>query len=144
MAGFKIENIIKIVKKHEGFRAKPYKDTVGKLTIGYGHNLDDNGLSENICELILLEDLNVSLTDCMSLYPKFTSFSRDAHAALISMAFNLGRPKLSKFVKMNTAINAGDFTAAADHAMDSKWARQLPNRSKELSELLRRNKDVQD
>ena len=29
------------IKRHEGFRSKPYKDTVGKTTIGYGRNLDD-------------------------------------------------------------------------------------------------------
>jgi hypothetical protein len=27
--------------RHEGFRSKPYRDTVGKLTIGYGTNLQD-------------------------------------------------------------------------------------------------------
>ena len=30
---------------HEGLRLKPYRDTVGKLTIGVGRNLDDVGIT---------------------------------------------------------------------------------------------------
>ena len=37
---------IAILKEHEGRRLKPYTDTVGKLTIGYGRNLTDVGISD--------------------------------------------------------------------------------------------------
>ena len=41
----------------EGFRSKPYSDTVGKLTIGYGRNLDDVGITRNEAfQMLLLPD----------------------------------------------------------------------------------------
>ena len=49
--------LIEQLKKHEGLVLKPYKCPVGKLTIGYGHNLEDNGLSQSVCEYILIEDI---------------------------------------------------------------------------------------
>lgn len=39
-------NIIKMLIRHEGLRLKPYKDSVGKLTIGVGRNLDDKGITK--------------------------------------------------------------------------------------------------
>ena len=32
-----METVKNSIKKHEGFRNKVYKDTLGKRTIGYGH-----------------------------------------------------------------------------------------------------------
>ena len=36
---------------------KPYKDTVGKLTIGVGRNLDDVGIGEEEAEVLLRNDI---------------------------------------------------------------------------------------
>ena len=44
--------IIDDLKRDEGFRAKPYHDSEGKLTIGYGTLIED-GLSEEEAELLL-------------------------------------------------------------------------------------------
>ena len=43
------DNLIEHIKKHEGFKSKPYKDTKGKWTVGYGRNLDDNPLTPDEC-----------------------------------------------------------------------------------------------
>jgi lysozyme len=53
------------------------------------------------------------------------------------MAFNLGRSRLSKFKKMVTAVNEGNYAKAADEMTDSKWYRQVGRRSKELVEIMR-------
>ena len=57
--------------------------------------------------------------------------------ALISLAYNLGGPGLASFVKLRAALRAGDLPAAADQALDSKWAGQVGRRAHETAALLR-------
>ena len=57
--------------------------------------------------------------------------------ALISMAYNLGAPRLASFVKMRTAPISGDLHTAADQALASKWARQVGRHAEETAALFR-------
>lgn len=43
--------------RHEGLKLKPYRDTVGKLTIGAGRNLNDLGISEREAMFLLDNDI---------------------------------------------------------------------------------------
>ena len=61
----------------------------------------------------------------------------DCQRVCINMAFNLGRNRLSKFKKMITAVNEGNYQKAADEMIDSKWYRQVGRRSEELVEIMR-------
>jgi len=74
---------------------------------------------------------------CHRLYADFSSFGPDRQAALLSMAFNLGAPRLAKFHKMRAAIAADDWQMAAAEALASKWAGQVPRRAAEIARLLR-------
>jgi len=49
------------LEHHEGLRLKPYKDSVGKLTIGIGRNLDDVGISKSEALLLLQNDIDVAI-----------------------------------------------------------------------------------
>jgi len=51
------EQAKKLIKLHEGFRTHPYRCTAGKLTIGYGRNLDDVGILETEAEHMLGNDM---------------------------------------------------------------------------------------
>ena len=53
MSDHMLQDLIEDLKRDEGFRSHPYRDTVGKLTIGYGRNLDDVGISEREAEQLL-------------------------------------------------------------------------------------------
>jgi lysozyme len=46
--------------------------------------------------------------------------------------FNMGRPRLTKFRKMNLAIADEDYIEASIQMEDSKWYRQVPNRAERL------------
>ena len=46
-------NLTDRVKMHEGLRLKPYRCTSGKLTIGYGRNIEDNGITEAEASFLL-------------------------------------------------------------------------------------------
>ena len=48
------------------------------------------------------------------------------------MMFNMGRPRLSKFKKMNEAISQKDWKRAAVEGRDSQWYRQVTNRAERL------------
>ena len=41
-----MKRLIAMLQRHEGLRLKPYKCTAGKVSIGYGRNLEDVGISE--------------------------------------------------------------------------------------------------
>ena len=43
--------------RHEGFRNKPYKCTANKLTIGYGRNIEDNGITKTEASVLLKNDI---------------------------------------------------------------------------------------
>ena len=123
--------------RHEGFRRKPYRDTVGKLTIGVGRNLDDLGISEDEALFLLNNDITrvrTELVYAFRWFPKLNDVRRDV---ITNMAFNLGVPRLKRFKNMIRNIENADWVGAADEMLDSKWARQVGRRAKELSARMR-------
>ncbi|MGC6517856.1 MAG: glycoside hydrolase family protein [Candidatus Puniceispirillaceae bacterium] len=127
----------KLVRHHEGVRTHPYQDTVGKITIGVGRNLTDRGLSVDEINQMFQNDMIIA-ADILDIWcPSWRGFTANRQAALLSMAFNLGGPRLSDFVKLHQALVAGDFEEAATQALDSRWAKQVGRRADEIARLLR-------
>lgn len=123
-----------MLKNDEGFRDKPYRDTVGKLTIGYGHNLDDKGLSKAASEFILQEDI----TDAIHLaktFPWFDVLSPVRQDVIVMMTFNMG-DKVLQFAKMVQAIKNGDWYQASQEMLASHWAKQVKDRALVLSRMM--------
>ncbi|MBL4739678.1 MAG: hypothetical protein JKY12_01710 [Sneathiella sp.] len=123
--------------ENEALRLKPYRDTVGKLTIGVGRNLDDRGISKEEAMYLLSNDIGLVLEELGQKVGCWSSLPNPQKIALADMCFNLGWPRLSKFKKMLTALGKGDFDLAATEALDSKWARQVGQRSERIATLLR-------
>jgi len=124
------------IKRNEGLRLKPYKCSAGKLTIGYGRNIEDNGISLDEAEFLLSSDIRSVTEEIRRLIPDFDSLELPQKTALIDMGFNLGITRLSKFKLMLKAVNARDFKTAAMEMLDSNYANQLPNRSSKNAELI--------
>jgi lysozyme len=53
------------------------------------------------------------------------------------MAFNLGVDALCGFAATLAAVRAGRFAEAADHMLQSAWARQVKGRAAELAAMMR-------
>jgi lysozyme len=127
------------IKRCEGFDSHPYVDTVGKVTIGWGRNLHDTGLSQEEADYLFENDFSRcerELAQC-SWYidqPKLVQ------AALLNMCFNLGIGRLKKFKRMIDALEAKNYTLAAQEALDSKWAIQVGQRAKDVSVMIREGK----
>lgn len=120
----------------EGDRQFPYTDTVGKLTIGVGHNLTDNGLSQRIRDLILEEDMGIAETLARTLLPNFDALTDARKAAVCNMAFNLGR-RLMGFAQTLAALREERWDDAATAMLDSKWAQQVGARATRLAKAMR-------
>lgn len=131
-------NLIAMLKRHEGVRLKPYRDTVGKLTIGVGRNLDDVGLAGDEVDILLLHDIERATTTAREIVPGFDSLSAGRKNAAIDLAFNLGN-RLAEFKKFLSAVQSSDWDRAASELLDSVWAVQVgPSRSGEITGLIRR------
>lgn len=139
-----------MLKRHEGLSLKPYKCPAGRLTIGYGHNIDAKGLPNGIAayyqeygeitprdaEILLTQDIEEALKDCRSLYPGFDGFTINRKRALIDFLFNVGLTTARKFKKANAAINGGDWQTAAAEMKDSQWYTQVRDRAHDIVTLV--------
>lgn len=120
-----------LVKRHEGLRLKPYRCTAGKLTIGYGRNLEDVGITEREADILLERDIAVAKQELARVLPESADLGEARYAALVDMVFNLGIARFQGFRKMIAAVKAGDFETAAREMLHSRWAQQVGKRAVE-------------
>lgn len=132
-----IEETKELIKFHEGFSGKPYKDTVGKLTIGYGRNLEDSGISIDEAESLLDNDVRKCLADILVVFPDFFAYPERVQMALLDMRYNLGLVGFLGFRKTIDLVKKQDFLAASKEMLDSKWAQQVGRRAEFLSNMMR-------
>lgn len=127
-----------MIKRHEGFRTFPYKCTAGKLTIGYGRNLEAAGIRKDEAEVLLENDIN-DVVEGLAINKNipYQKLSDNRKIALIDLCFNIGMTSLLKFKKMLKALRESNYEVAAIELLDSKYARQVPNRAKEIANIIR-------
>lgn len=128
--------------RDEGVRLKPYKDTVGKLTIGIGRNLDDVGISEDEARVMLSADILKAESGLRRNLSWFLTAPEPVQRGLTNMAFNIGVFKLMGFQKMLNALAAKDYDTAAKEALTSKWATQVGARAVRIAELFESAKEI--
>jgi len=133
------EILIKQLMFHEGVELKPYKDTVGKLTIGVGRNLTDVGISLTEAEFLLSNDIDKVIDDLDRTIPFWKNLSEVRQHVLLDMCFNLGISGLLKFKNTLNDIEDGHYHDAAVNMLKSKWARQVGQRADRLVEMMRTN-----
>jgi lysozyme len=122
--------------RDEGLRLMPYKDTVGKLTIGIGRNIEDRGISKDEALYMLGNDITITMKDLDAVIPEWRLLDEPRARALANMCFQLGRVRFCQFVKMLAAIRKHDFAEAGREARDSLWYRQVPNRAERVVKML--------
>lgn len=126
---------------HDG-RFFPYTDSAGKITVGWGHNLSDQGLKGKFAQMLLEDDATDHIAALSQAFPIVLTLTHARQIALSNMAFNLGVPVLHEFHNLWAAIGAGDFETAALEMVNSKWAAQVGARATRLSEMMRRGDTV--
>lgn len=123
------------IKKCEGLKLETYVDTTGHLTVGWGRNLE-NGIRVDEAELMFQNDLKQTIQE-LDKCDWFGNLPTGIQQALINMNFNLGITKLSGFKKMIAALIDKNWTAAASEALDSRWAKQVGDRAKDIALIIR-------
>jgi lysozyme len=119
---------------HEGLRLRVYMDTRGKLTIGVGRNLTDDGISEAEAMLLLDHDIQATLDGLTQALPWTAQLDAPRLRVLADIGFNVGIDGLLKFHRMLSAVEAHDYGSAADEVIHSQLA---PQRAQRLAVLMR-------
>ena len=126
---------------NEGLSLKLYKCTAGITSIGVGRAIQTRGISEDEAMLMLNNDIEICVDALDKRYPWWKRLSEARQEVMVDLMFNLGESRLAKFVQflqsMETASSAEDYTVAAEHLLDSLYAKQLPGRSKRNAEIIR-------
>lgn len=124
------------VRQAEKFEPMPYTCPAGFLSIGYGRNLQTNGIDRAEGEFLLSNDIADAIADAERL-PYFASLDPVRQMVICDMIFNMGASKVAKFVKMHEALERKDYRAAADEMVDSRWFKQVGRRSRKLVKAMR-------
>jgi lysozyme len=127
------------IERDEGYRQFPYEDTAKppRLTIGFGFNLTDVGLSREECQLLAAHRLRKIDQHLIQALAWYTGLNERRRNALVNMAYQMGVQKLLTFRDMHAALDAGDFDKAAAEALDSTYARQVPERAKRIATAIK-------
>lgn len=142
------------IRTSEGYSETPYRCPAGRLTIGYGTNIESLDAAERAylgvtsaaqiqrvtreqAEWLLLHRLRGCIQEAHARWPWLSRLSERRRAALYDMAYNLGIPRLAGFRRMLAALEAGDWSRSAAEAMDSAWYRQVGRRGPAVVAMIR-------
>ena len=128
-------SLIADIKAHEGYSKKVYKDTLGYDTIGIGFLVSSLELDEDVCDIILERRLKKNETVLQRKITHYIDLPIEVQNIIQNMYYQLGN-RLFNFVKTLHYIDNGKWRAASVEMLDSLWAKQTPNRAKELSERM--------
>lgn len=158
--GKKMIPVIKMLTVDEGFKDTAYRDTVGKVTVGIGFNMDDSnakviwkyaGIPENF-ELIHNKTIpitkesawklvNVCVDNCRidlhHLFPEFETYPEGVQLALINLMYNMGLNVFQQFKGFINLVKYLQFEEAAIDLAKTKWATQVGKRKDRVCALLR-------
>jgi len=125
------------IKADEGLNLKPYFCTANKLTIGYGRNIEQNGITQCEAEYLLKNDVNECYLALKNKFNWFNQLNAARKSVLVNMVFNLGLPTFLQFKKMIAAIENKDFSEAANQMLNSRWAQQVGKRAQRLAKQMK-------
>ena len=142
-----VEKLREQLEIDEGVVHEIYLDHLGYPTFGIGHLVTESdpehglevgtAISSERCSQAFESDIQGVLRDCNILYPDFDDLPEEAQQIIANMMFNLGYPRLSKFVGMKRGVDAKNWNAAADEMVDSRWYRQVGARAERLVNRMR-------
>jgi len=133
-----MEQLIEMLKRHEGVKSHVYKCSAGYESIGVGRNISKSGLglSDDEVDYLLENDITRVIKELSSEYPWFSSLDDVRKDAIIDIGFNLGATRLRGFRRALAAMDAADYKTASLEFLDSKWSRDVKGRSTELAYMI--------
>ena len=141
MEAANLNDLKKRVKLHEGFSAKPYRDTLNKMTVGYGHLCVEDFWDENTeyteaqLDRIFDKDFDKAIEGAARVCQGMDLPDRK-FGVFIEMTFQLGATGLSKFRLALAAAKDHQWQECHDQLLNSRWNKQTPQRAKSLAEIM--------
>src|SRR5712691_6322358 len=148
----KRSGVRELVKSNEGLRLVAYDDSrpnhelrpgekcVGTLTIGFGCTAGVTpGMRITIeeAEIMLDDDILAAVTDARSVIgAPWAKIDEVRRAALIDLAFEVGRVGMASFLRLITAVRKSDWKRASAEMLRSKVAQQAPARTAKRAAML--------
>jgi lysozyme len=142
-----IEQLREELMADEGCVMKIYEDHLGLKTVGIGHLCRESDpefdmevgapVSEERVMELFDKDMSWTFRDCIRLLPEFNDLPDEVRLIVANMMFNLGAKRLSGFSRLLAAVEKEDWNSAADEMVDSRWHRQVPERSGRLIARMR-------
>ena len=126
------------IKKHEGYVGIVYKDSLGIDTIGYGFAIKDLELDEDICDIILDRKLKDLESRIKIKFDWYKYMPPEIKNVVMEMCYQLGVTGVSKFKKTIAYLRNEQWEEASVEMLDSLWAKQTPNRAKEMSNRVKK------
>lgn len=129
--------IRKMFERDEGLRLKPYKCTAGKTTIGFGRNLDDVGISEQLAVAMLSEDVQKAIKGCEKIFGStWHIWSENRRLGWVNLIFNLGYDGLLKFKNTLRAAQCEDWQLVEQNLRQSLWFKQVGSRAERVIDMI--------
>ena len=144
-----MSQIVSILNYEEGYREKPYIDTEGYPTVAGGIKIGPKGallsnytfsVPRKVGDVWLEVFTDKVIAQCAatpSVYAALQKCNPARADVLYSMAYQMGIAGLAGFKNTLAMIAAGKFDEAASGMLNSKWARQTPNRARRHAEVMR-------
>ena len=135
-----IEELKKLLIKHEAEVNHAYQDSEGYWTIGVGHLIDERKggkISHKISMLILDDDVAEAIGQCDRAFDWFDELDETRKIVILNMVFNLGINGFKKFKKTIQHVDNENYEEASREMLDSAWRVQVGNRALELSEMMK-------
>ena len=98
-----LENVLRRIRRFEGWSPKPYRCSEGYLTIGYGTNIERITRKEG--KLLLVARITDILRFDVSNLPEYEGLTDNRKAVYLDMLYNLGLRKFKGFKKMRHAVH---------------------------------------
>ena len=130
------EHSMQVIMGEEGYRRLPYHCPAGKLTVGFGRNLESVGIDHDEAITLFTNDFDRAEGICR-LEAWWGDMAPLQRYAQVEMVFILGERGWRRFEKMHAALKRRNWRAAAEEILDSKMAQQLPRRTERIAEWAR-------
>ena len=130
-------SLIDQIKEHEGFRSRVYQCTEGHDTIGFGFKVADLELDLDIAEEILQRKLNLLIKRVNNRFSWVSKAPEPIQNVVYNMVYQLGLNGFSRFRLSIQYLADKNYDKASKEMLDSRWARQTPNRAIELSNIVK-------
>ena len=129
-----IESEIAQIVIDEGYRSVPYRDTLGKWTVGFGHLIKKGETFDKLTPHMAVEMLRRDYASAQESVSRLHPWAEgEVRLVLTNMTYQLGTTGLLEFKKTISNLKDEKYDLSAGEMLTSRWAKQTPLRAARLA-----------